>query len=47
MELIKKEKIGDLDFFGQFATAFREIYANGDWKFVIITNDKRLVIITY
>lgn len=47
MELVKKERLGDLDFFGQFAIAFREVYANGDWKFVIVSNNNRFVLITY
>ncbi len=47
MEILKKEKIGEIDFFGQSAIAFREIYTNGDWKFVVVTNSKRIVLITY
>ncbi|WP_176717293.1 hypothetical protein [Vulcanibacillus modesticaldus] len=47
MEIIKKEKLGEIDFFGQVATVFREIYANGEWKFVIVTEGKRIVMMTY
>ncbi len=47
MEILKREKIGKIDFFGQSAIAFREIYTNGEWKFVIVANSKRIVLITY
>ena len=48
MGILTREKIGEIDFFGQSAVAYREVYANGDWKFVVVTNNsKRIVLITY
>ncbi|MGD9678769.1 MAG: hypothetical protein AB7V16_10555 [Vulcanibacillus sp.] len=47
MGILVKEKIGEIDFFGQSAVAYREVYANGDWKFVVVTNSRRIVLITY
>lgn len=47
MQIIDKIKLGEVEFYGQIATVFREIYNNGDWKFVIVLNNERIVMLTY
>lgn len=47
MKLTNKVNLGEINFHGEVGTLFREIYSNGDWKLVIMLNDKRIVMITY
>lgn len=47
MGVINKVELGNVDFFGEMAIAFREVYNNGDWKFVLETDNERIVMMTY
>lgn len=47
MELIREEEIGEVDFFGKTAIALREIYTNNVWKFVLIVENRRIVMMLY
>ena len=39
--------LGQVDFYGEIATALREIYDNGEWKFVIMVENRRIVMMSY
>lgn len=47
MAHIKVVRLGEIDFYGQKATAFREMYADGIWKLVLLLNNERIVIMSY
>lgn len=47
MEIVATMELGKVDFFGQQATVYREIYTSGIWKFVVITNNNRIVLMSY
>lgn len=42
-------KLGEVDYFGQEAIAYREMYPNNVWKFVIVIKETqdRFVLMTY
>lgn len=47
MNYIIKIKLGEVEFNGEIATAFREVYDNGEWKFVLMLNNQRIVVMSY
>jgi|GEM_PF-6409563 len=47
MGILRKDQLGNVDFFGEAAIAFREIHITGEWKFVLVVNNQRIVLITY
>lgn len=47
MGYIRAIKLGEVEFNGEIATAFREIYETGEWKFVLILNNQRIVVMSY
>ncbi len=47
MEIIDRKKLEEIEFCGKNATVFREVYNNDIWKFVLVIEDRRIVMISY
>ncbi len=47
MNNIETIQLGEIDFYGEMATAFREIHEDGEWKFVIMVDNERIVLLSY
>lgn len=47
MDMLSRHFLGEVEYYGKLGKAFREVYSNNCWKFVVIIEGVRHVLITY